>query len=122
MTRLASAFTKPYPALACFITAGDGDTAANLDALVEGGADVIVPAGVLPGLLLGSEPGLRIGHAPVVNCAAVALMQAEMMVRLHRLNGLEVARGGFCAQAPAQAVADFRALVRDGRGPAPGGR
>ena len=24
-----------------FITAGDGDTAANLDALVEGGADVI---------------------------------------------------------------------------------
>jgi len=28
-------------ALVCFITAGDGDTSANLDALVEGGADVI---------------------------------------------------------------------------------
>ena len=41
MTRLASAFAKPHPALVCFITAGDGDTAANLDALVEGGADVI---------------------------------------------------------------------------------
>src|SRR3546814_16885051 len=40
MTRLASAFRKS-PALATFITAGDGDTAANLDALVEGGADVI---------------------------------------------------------------------------------
>lgn len=37
--RFASAFTAP--ALVCFITAGDGDTAANLDALVEGGADVI---------------------------------------------------------------------------------
>ena len=41
MTRLASAFAKGRPALICFITAGDGDTAANLDALVAGGADVI---------------------------------------------------------------------------------
>ena len=41
MTRLSSAFTKPHPALVCFLTAGDGDTAANLDALVAGGADVI---------------------------------------------------------------------------------
>ncbi len=41
MTRLASAFAKDRPALVTFITAGDGDTAANLDALVEGGADVI---------------------------------------------------------------------------------
>lgn len=41
MSRLANAFRKPHPALVCFITAGDGDTAANLDALVEGGADVI---------------------------------------------------------------------------------
>ena len=39
MTRLSNAFAKP--ALVCFLTAGDGDTAANLDALVEGGADVI---------------------------------------------------------------------------------
>ena len=39
--RLSNAFNKPNPALVCFITAGDGDTAANLDALVEGGADVI---------------------------------------------------------------------------------
>ncbi len=41
MTRLSAAFTKPHPALVTFITAGDGDTAANLDALVDGGADVI---------------------------------------------------------------------------------
>ena len=39
--RLSTTFTKPHPALVCFITAGDGDTAANLDALVAGGADVI---------------------------------------------------------------------------------
>ena len=40
-TRLSNAFSKPHPALVCFLTAGDGDTAANLDALVEGGANVI---------------------------------------------------------------------------------
>ena len=39
--RLSSTFSKGHSALVCFITAGDGDTAANLDALVEGGADVI---------------------------------------------------------------------------------
>ncbi|KWV96257.1 tryptophan synthase subunit alpha [Erythrobacter sp. AP23] len=39
--RLSNAFAKPHPALVCFLTAGDGDTAANLDALVAGGADVI---------------------------------------------------------------------------------
>jgi tryptophan synthase alpha chain len=38
---LSAAFAKGRPALVTFITAGDGDTAANLDALVAGGADVI---------------------------------------------------------------------------------
>jgi tryptophan synthase alpha chain len=41
MTRLFATFAAPRPSLVCFITAGDGDTAANLDALVAGGADVI---------------------------------------------------------------------------------
>ena len=41
MTRLSDAFAKGHPALICFLTAGDGDTAGNLDALVAGGADVI---------------------------------------------------------------------------------
>jgi tryptophan synthase alpha chain len=41
MTRISSAFAKGHPALVTFITAGDGDTAANLDAAVAGGADVI---------------------------------------------------------------------------------
>ncbi len=41
MSRLSSAFPVDRAALVTFITAGDGDTAANLDALVEGGADVI---------------------------------------------------------------------------------
>ena len=41
MTRLSAAFARPHPALVCFVTAGDGDTAAILDALVDAGADVI---------------------------------------------------------------------------------
>ena len=40
-SRLSTAFAGTRPALVCFVTAGDGDTAANLDALVAGGADVI---------------------------------------------------------------------------------
>lgn len=103
--------------------AGDAQARATLleafrevaEPMVAGGADVIVPAGVLPGLLIGDEYGLRIGHAPVVNCAAVALMQAEMLVRLHRQNGLEPATGPFCARAPQRAIDDFRAMVAAGR-------
>ncbi|WP_375393804.1 tryptophan synthase subunit alpha [uncultured Sphingomonas sp.] len=44
MTRLATAFAKPHPALIAFVTAGDptaSATPAILDALVVGGADVI---------------------------------------------------------------------------------
>ena len=40
MSRFEEAFSR-RPALVCFLTAGDGDTSANLDALVAGGADVI---------------------------------------------------------------------------------
>ncbi len=41
MTRLSAAFPADRAALVTFVTAGDGPTAAILDALVEGGADVI---------------------------------------------------------------------------------
>lgn len=74
--------------------------------MVAGGADIIVPAGVLPGLLIGGEHGLRIGHAPVINCAAVALKAAEMQVRLHAMSGLGPSRGPWCAKAPQQAIDD----------------
>jgi Asp/Glu/hydantoin racemase len=86
--------------------------------LVEKGADVIVPAGVLPGLLLARERGFVVDGAPVVNCAAVALKAAEMGISLHRLNGIEPSRGPSFALAPPRAVEDFRSFVaralRDG--------
>src|SRR5882757_970912 len=39
--RLAAAFAKGHAALVTFVTAGDGDTAAILDGLVAGGADLV---------------------------------------------------------------------------------
>jgi hypothetical protein len=74
----------------------------------------VVPAGVLPGLLLARERGLSVGHAPVVNCAAVALKSAEMWIGLHRLNGIEPSRGPSFALAPKRAIDDFRSFVARG--------
>ena len=83
--------------------------------LVAAGADVIIPAGVLPALLLCRKGGYRVRHAPVVNCASVALKTAEMAVALHRLEGLEPSRGPSFALAPERAIADFRQFVARGR-------
>ena len=82
--------------------------------LVEKGADIVVPAGVLPGLLLARERGFVVDRAPVVNCAAVALKSAEMWASLHRLNGIEPSRGPSFALAPPRAVEDFRNFVARG--------
>jgi len=103
--------------------AGDADAYARLlerfrdlvEPLVEGGADVIVPAGALPGLLFAAEHGLTVGHAPVVNCVAVALKLTEAAARLARLTGLGPSRGPAFALAPERAIADFRAFVAQGR-------
>src|SRR5689334_16173560 len=65
----SAAFAGDAAATARMLT----DFAACAQPLVDRGADVIIPAGVLPGLLIASEHGFKIGHAPVVNCAAVAL-------------------------------------------------
>ena len=85
------------------------------NALVAAGADVVLPAGVLPALLLCRRGGYKVRHAPVVNCASVALKTAEMAVALHRLEGLEPSRGPSFALAPERAIADFRQLIARGR-------
>lgn len=104
--------------------AGDQDAYARLlvqfrevvAPLVEGGADVIVPAGALPSLLFAGEHGMAVGHAPVVNSVAVALKLTEAATRLAQLTGLGPSRGPAFALAPERAIADFRALVAHGRG------
>jgi Asp/Glu/hydantoin racemase len=103
--------------------AGDADAKARMleafaacaGPIVAAGCDVVIPAGVLPGLLVCEEFGFKIGHAPVVNTAAATLKAAEMAVRLHQLNGTEPSRGPSFGLAPPQAVEDFRNFVANGR-------
>jgi Asp/Glu/hydantoin racemase len=107
-----------------FVAAFDGDeqaVARMLDRLrdviqpmVDAGADVIVPAGALPALVLRRERALTVGHAPVVNAVAVTLKAAEAWVRVHGLTGLEPSRGPSFGSAPG-AVDDFRDLLGNGR-------
>lgn len=83
--------------------------------MVHAGADVIVPAGVLSGLLIGGEPGFTVEGAPVINCASVGLKTAEMWVALHRIDGVQPNRTRCFALAPERARDDFQALIRNGR-------
>jgi allantoin racemase len=108
-----------------FRAAFEGDEAAlkrltayfceRAEPMVARGADVIVPAGVLPAALLCREHGLKVKHAPVVNCGAVALKSAEMWVEMHRISGVEPSRGPSFALATESAVKDFRNFVARGR-------
>ncbi len=81
--------------------------------LVDDGADVIVPAGALPSLLLRDEKGLTVGHAPVLNAVAVTLKATEAWVHLHTLTGLEPSRGPSFALASPEAIDDFRDVLSD---------
>lgn len=91
------------------------DFVACAEPLLAAGADVIIPAGVLPGLLIGGEFGFKVDFAPVINCASVGLKTAEMWGSLHKLDGIEPSRGPSFALAGTRAREDFKHLVRNGR-------
>ncbi len=91
------------------------DFAVCAQPLIDAGCDVLVPAGVLPGLLLCSERDFKVGDAPVINCAAVALKSAEMWIQLRRINGTQPSRGPSFALANRRAREDFSRLARQGR-------
>ncbi len=76
-------------------------------ALLEAGADVIVPAGGLPMLLFGSPHGAAIDGAPIVNGLAVLAKAAETAIKLRRLAGLAVSRRSNYSRPPAQALKEF---------------
>jgi Asp/Glu/hydantoin racemase len=76
-------------------------------ALLDAGADVIVPAGGLPMLLFGSPHGASMDGAPIVNGLAVLAKAAETAIKLRRLAGLAVSRRSNYAKPPAQALEEF---------------
>ena len=76
---------------------------------------MIVSAGGLFALLTAREQAFRVGHAPVLNCVAVALKWAEAAVDLRALTGIEPSRGPSFASPTPEAVAEYRAFVERGR-------
>jgi Asp/Glu/hydantoin racemase len=77
--------------------------------LVEAGAEVVIPAGGLPMLLLAREKSLTIQGAVVLNGIAVVAAMAEVAVKLCRLTGVAVSRQGTFAKAPPEAIQEFLA-------------
>jgi len=86
--------------------------------LAEAGAEVIIPAGGLPALLFAEKETPEIDGAIVLNCSLVAAKQAELAVKLRRINGTGPSRAGAFARAPVEALEEFRTLVGS-RAPAP---
>lgn len=84
---------------------------AEAGALVADGADVIVVAGGLYGLLIAGDRAPQVAGVPVVSCTPVGLAWAEMAVRLHRMTGVVGSQSPGFALAPDQARADLLALL-----------
>jgi Asp/Glu/hydantoin racemase len=77
--------------------------------LVEAGAEVVIPAGGLPMLLLAREVGLTVRGAVVLNGIATVVAAAEAALRLYRQTGVAVSRQGTFAKAPPEAIQEFLA-------------
>jgi len=76
-------------------------------ALLDAGADVIVPAGGIPMMLFGGAPGASIDGAPIVNGMTVIAKAAEMAVKLRQHGGIGVSRRSNFARAPEKALKEF---------------
>ncbi len=72
-------------------------------ALLDAGADVIVPAGGLPMMLFGSAPGANIDGAPIVNGVTVVAKSAEMYVKMKT----RVSRRSNLVKPPEKALREF---------------
>ena len=77
--------------------------------LVDAGAEVIIPAGGLPMLLLAREKDFTVDGAVVLNGIATAAVAAEAALKLQRLTGAAVSRRGTFAKAPPEAIDEFLA-------------
>ena len=77
-------------------------------ALLDAGADVIVPAGGLPMMLFGAERGANIDGAPIVNGVTLIAKMAEFAVRLRESSGMfAVSRRSNYVKPPEKALKEF---------------
>ena len=72
-------------------------------ALLDAGADVIVPAGGLPMMLYGSPPGANIDGAPIVNGITVLAKTTEIFIKMRT----GVSRRSNFAMPPDKALKEF---------------
>lgn len=79
----------------------------EVKALLEAGADVIVPAGGLPMMLYAGKPGASLGGAPIINGITVLAKTTELRIKLQRLQGTSVSRRSNYARPPARALKEF---------------
>jgi allantoin racemase len=82
--------------------------------LVAAGAEVIIPAGGLFGLLSACERDFRAGESVILNPLAVSCKIAEAMASLRRSNGLSTSRVNTFRRPPPQAIDEFQAFARTG--------
>jgi allantoin racemase len=83
--------------------------------LVAAGAEVIIPAGGLFGLLSAGERDFKVAEAVVLNPIAISCKVAEAMASLRRSNGLATSRVNTYRRPPAQAIEEFQAFARSSR-------
>jgi allantoin racemase len=79
----------------------------EVNALINAGADVIVPAGGLPMLLFGGTHGATMGGAPILDGLSIIAKAAEMAVKLRELTGLGVSRRSNLVRPPEKALTEF---------------
>jgi allantoin racemase len=82
--------------------------------LLAEGAEVIIPAGGLFGLLSARERDFRVGDAVILNPIAVSCKMAEAAASLRRTNGLGTSRASTFRRPPLQAIEEFHAFAREG--------
>ena len=86
--------------------------------LLDAGAEVLIPAGGLPSLVLSRRPGLEIGGAAVLNAVPVLAKLTEAAVKLVALGLPAASRRGAFALPSARAREEFLASVAGGVGAA----
>jgi len=75
--------------------------------LAAAGADVIIPAGGIPMLIMADSRPVLVGEAPVLDGIAIAVRMARLAVELKRLNGTAVSRASSYARPDARTLEAF---------------
>ena len=75
--------------------------------MVNGGVEVIIPAGGLPSLLFSRIKNFTVGKALVLNCIAVLAKMTETAVALNRFNGTAPSRLSTFQKPSAKALREF---------------